>query len=240
MMNDNEKRNAIMRIRSAFAMTAVLLCALVYAAAAVQVSIVPPSQSVAPGENFTVDVYVDPEGSAILGVDYVLRFNNSLLNATNVTRGTFFGGFTTWQISEINNTLGTVDYGETILGSGSVSESGSLSTITFQAIALRGLDELYFQTITVSDPDGYPLPANTSNGTVRIGICGDVNNDGKVTMGDGRLIYLNVIYGDEAYPIMNPWAADVNCDEKITMGDGRLVYLSVIYGAGEYPLNCCG
>jgi PKD repeat protein len=70
------------------------------------------------------------------------------------------------------------------------------------------------------------------------GVCGDVNNDGKLTMGDGRLIYLNVIYGDAEYPLANPWAADVNDDDKITMGDGRLVYLHVIYGAEEYPLNC--
>lgn len=71
------------------------------------------------------------------------------------------------------------------------------------------------------------------------GICGDVNNDGKVTMGDGRLVYLHVIYGDDAYPLANPWAADVNCDGKITMGDGRLIYLNVIYGSAEYPLTCC-
>ena len=33
------------------------------------------------------------------------------------------------------------------------------------------------------------------------GLCGDVNSDGKVTMGDGRLVYLHVIYGAEAYPL---------------------------------------
>jgi hypothetical protein len=71
------------------------------------------------------------------------------------------------------------------------------------------------------------------------GLCGDVNNDGKLTMGDGRLVYLNVIYGDVAYPLANPWAADVNCDTKITMGDGRLIYLNVIYGEEAYPLHCC-
>jgi hypothetical protein len=28
-----------------------------------------------------------------------------------------------------------------------------------------------------------------------------VNTDGKITMGDGRLVYLHVIYGAEAYPL---------------------------------------
>lgn len=241
--NSRKREEERIRIQIALAVvaaTTLVLCTLVCAAAAVQVSVVPSSQSVAPGENFTVDVYVDPEVSAIGGVDYILRFNNSLLNATSLTQGAFFSGFSTYQFGEINNTLGTVDYGESILGGGSVSSPGALTTITFQAIALHGLDELYFQKVTVSDPEGYKIPANTSCGSVRIGLCGDVNNDNRVTMGDGRRIYMNLLYGDGEYPIDNPWAADVNCDTRITMGDGRKSYMNLLYGAEQYPLECCG
>jgi len=71
------------------------------------------------------------------------------------------------------------------------------------------------------------------------GTCGDVNDDDRVTMGDGRRIYMNQLYGAEDYPIANAWAADVNCDTRITMGDGRKIYMNQLYGAEQYPLNCC-
>jgi hypothetical protein len=213
-----------------------LLLALVHGATAATFSITPANQSVTPGENFTVNVTVDPEGSTITGAEYVLCCNQSLLTATSVTPGALFTGFSTYQYSEINHSLGTVEYGELILGGDSgVTSPGTLATIAFQAIALHGLIQLEFQNVTVS----YKVPANASNGTVQIGICGDVNNDDKVTMGDGRLVYLNAIYGDDTCPLANPWAADVNCDGKITMGDGRLIYLHVIHGEVAYPLGCC-
>lgn len=218
------------------AASALVLLALVYTATAATFSITPNNQSVTPGENFTVEVCVDPAESTITGAEYVLWYNHSLLNATGVTPGDLFTGFSTCNYSEIYHTLGTVEYGELILGGGGgVSSPGTLATIAFQAIASHGLIQLAFLNVTVS----YKVPANASNGTVQIGICGDVNSDGRVTMGDGRLVYLNAIYGDEEYPLANPWAADVNCDGKITMGDGRLIYLNVIYGTTEYPLGCC-
>jgi len=222
---------------------ALALCVFAQPAVAVHTSIVPSFQSVSSGEDFTVDIYVDPEGSAIGGVDYILCFNNALLNGTLLTKGTFFDSYDTMEYGDgINNTLGEVDYGECIwpIAGEGVTTPGTLTTITFQAIAEYGIDELYIKTVTVSDPDGYKISNVTvGNGTVRIGTCGDVNNDNRVTMGDGRRIYMNQLYGPEEYPIASSWAADVNSDTRITMGDGRRIYMNQLYGSEEYPLNCC-
>ena len=74
-------------------LTITTLC--VTSAQAAQVSVEPAYISVSRGDTFTVNITVDPEGNETGAVDYILRFNNTLLNATLLTHGTFFDGFTT-------------------------------------------------------------------------------------------------------------------------------------------------
>ena len=71
------------------------------------------------------------------------------------------------------------------------------------------------------------------------GLCGDVDGQNGVTIGDGIQVAMSVIYGTEEYPLADPWAADVDCANGITIGDGIQIAMSVIYGTEEYPLECC-
>ena len=155
--------------------TIIVICVIIAtiqaASAAPTISVEPSFQTVSNGENFTVDIYVDPEGNATGGVDYLLYFNNTLLSATSLVSGTFFSGFTTNTYGEgINNSAGTIDYCESILGDGGVTTPGTLTTITFQAIADPGTSELRFNEMwtVLSDPDGIPITTNTGDGSVRI------------------------------------------------------------------------
>jgi len=157
--------------------TIIVICAIIAtiqaASALPTISVEPSFQTVSSGENFTVDIYVDQEGNATAGAAYVLYFNNTLLSATSLVSGTFFGGYSVNTYGEgINNSAGTIDYGEAIQGQGSggVTTDGTLTTITFQAIADHGTSELRFdETWTeLSDPDGYPITMNTGEGSVRI------------------------------------------------------------------------
>ena len=216
----------------------VMLCSIVLAASAAQISVEPPFQTVSKGDNFTVAIDVDPEGNATAGVQYLLRFNNTLLNAISLTPGTFFSGFSVYPIGGgVNNTTGTVDYSESIIGGGGVTTNGTFTTITFQAIAEEnGVSELCFEKVILSDPKGYRIvPTNVSNGNVSViaGVCGDATGDGMVTMADGRRIYMHKIY--ETPLDCSPWEADVTGDGMVTMADGRRIYMHKIYGT---PLNC--
>ena len=134
------------------------------------VSVEPSYLRVSPGENFTVNVTIDPEGNEIGGADCVLRFDNALLNATSLTPGTFFSGFNTMTCGEgINNTTGKIDYGEYIIGGGSVTEPGTFTTITFQVIGEHGVGRLDFETVTLSNSSGYGFSNVTiNNGTYEI------------------------------------------------------------------------
>jgi len=137
------------------------------------VSVEPSCLKVVAGENFTVNITVDPNGNKIAAADYILSFDNTLLNATSLTQGTFFGGFDTMTYGEgINNTTGTVDYGESIwpVGEEGVTNPGTFTTITFQTIAEEhGVSELRFEKVTLSNPGGIGFSNVTSNnGTVVI------------------------------------------------------------------------
>ena len=68
------------------------------------------------------------------------------------------------------------------------------------------------------------------------GICGDVNDDKSVDIGDIILLGNHVRY-PELYPV-NEWAADVNCDHSIDIGDLILLGNHVRYSE-LYPLGCC-
>jgi len=125
------------------------------------------------GDTFTVNITVDPGGNEISGVDYIISFNNTLLDATSLTRGTFFDGFTTDDTygEGINKITGTVDYGELIwpvTGEG-VTGPDTVTTITFQAIGEHGVGELYFKTVALSDPDGIKF-SNAAIYNGRVGV----------------------------------------------------------------------
>ena len=136
--------------------------------------IVDPSYlSVSQGDTFTVNIVVDPDGNVIGAIDYIISFNNTLFNATSLTPGTFFDGFTTDDTygAGINNTAGTVDHGEMIwpyTGTG-VTDPGVVTTITFRVISEHGLGDLHFETVTLSDPDAARIRGVTiCNGRVGI------------------------------------------------------------------------
>ena len=165
-MNGNGVLSAI--VSTAFVVFGMQTCS---AMPAPIVSVEPSYLRVSPGENFTVNVTIDPEGNEIGGADCVLRFDNALLNATSLTKGTFFSGFNTMTYGEgINNTAGKIDYGEYIIGGGSVTEPGTFTTITFQVIGEYGVSKLDFEAATLSNSSGYGFSNVTiNNGTYEIG-----------------------------------------------------------------------
>ena len=221
----------------------VFVFAFVQSATAAQVSVVPVYQEVLAGQNFSIDVYIDPEGSEVFGAQYELHFNNSLLNATAQDKGPFFGSDSIVLKNEINNTMGWLKYGETRTATPGITEPGVLTTITFHAIDdIDGLSELNFTVVKLSDPYVNPIPANINNGSVKVrtGICGDVTDDSIVNMGDVALLVNNVSYpGDPSYALENEWAGDVTGDNVLNMGDVALLVNNVSYpGNPAYNLNC--
>ena len=240
------RKKGVARARAGLTMIAIALALCVFAqsALAAQISVEPECQIVTKDETFTVNITVYPEESEVFAASYTLYFNNTLLNATSQVNGTFLSqdGAETWKIrNELNNTFGKTEYGESRKNVDyGITNPGVLATITFQAIA-DGFSELCLtdlEGVILADPNYTSIPTDVNNGSVRIGICGDVDNGGGVTTGDAIQIFNNILHGPEQYPINNPWAADVDGGGEITTGDATQIFNNILHGPVQYPLNC--
>ena len=169
------------------ALVFVTLCVFASAQAAPVISVEPSYQNVLQGDIFTVNITVDPVGVEILGAQYELYFNNTLLQATGQTKGPFLtqDGASSMEITNaINNTIGKVEYGEFRTVEYGVTLPGVLATITFKARE-PGISSLNLSNVILSDVLGVEIPGVLiNNGSVEINethfnISGFVNyNDG--------------------------------------------------------------
>ena len=141
---------------------------------AAQMSVDPAYQQVFNGDIITVNITVDPEESGIYGASYTLHFNNTLLYATSQTKGPFLtqdgAEFKIFR-DEINNALGRIEYSEsrwdTVV---EVTDSGVLSTITFEVIGDEGTSMLNLSKYAnelLYNLSG-SIPTDTNNGTIKI------------------------------------------------------------------------
>ena len=238
------------------AILSVLICFLAASALAAQMSVEPVYQEAFQGDDITVNITVDPEGSEVYGASYILYFNNTVLNAKSLVKGPFLtqdGNSSNIQYppTEINNTAGEIEYVEYKMGAvPGVTGCGVLTTITFQVIGEEGTSQL-----NLGDSDGLllctgppivePIPTTVNNGSaeVRKGVCGDVDGFEGVTTNDGWLVFMNASkpQGDPRYQLADPWAADCDGFSGITTNDGWLIFMNASKPQGDprYMLTCC-
>lgn len=170
----------------AFASILLLLMIIQSAQAAPVVSIEPSYQNVLQGDTFTVNITVDPAGAEVFSAQYIVYFNNTLLNGIEQVNGTFLSqdGASTMEVANvINNTLGKAEYGEIRTGVDyGVFNPGVLTTITFKAVE-PGVCYLNLSNVILSDPLCLEIPGvSLNNATVKINatyfdISGFVNYD---------------------------------------------------------------
>jgi hypothetical protein len=233
-------------MRNETILTLIILICFITSAHAAQVWVEPPHLEVSEGANFTIDIMVDPEGDdEVMGAEYKLYFNNTLLYATDQVQGPFLGGNLIGIPDPINNTIGRVWYGEYRIGGVGVTAPGVLASITFQVIGERGVSELDLTDVMLSNTSAAEIPANVTDGSVEIvsGICGDVNDDGNVNMADVMTLWYDLADypATDVWTISNVWAADVNCDGDLNMADVMTLWYDIAdYPAsGDWVIGCC-
>lgn len=125
-----------------------------YAAASPVISVEPTYTGVSYGETFSVDITIDPCGDGVMGAEYKLYFNDSLLKALSQNKGSFLSqnGASTMEI--VNKIDGMpIEYGEmrmdTEIG---VTAPGTLTTITFEVIGVPGASELRLADVVLANP----------------------------------------------------------------------------------------
>lgn len=140
----------------------VVLCIWIHTVLAMPtVGIEPTSLEISHGDNFTVNIKVDPDDTEILGAQYRLSFDNNLLNVIDQSKGTFLSqdGTNTINIpNKINNSIGEVEYGETRPGvSYGVTNSGILVVITFNTTG-SGACNLILDDVILSNVSAGAIP----------------------------------------------------------------------------------
>ncbi|MBN1761992.1 MAG: Ig-like domain-containing protein [Methanomicrobia archaeon] len=140
---------------------------VVQMASAATISVEPSYRRVSPGDEFTVNITVDPEGTEMYAADYTLHFDTLVLQAISQTKGPFLGDNTLIVSNELNNVQGIIDYGESrkLPETTGVTNPGVLATLEFE-VRYPGMSELRFEEVTLSDSDGSKVDdVNTTNGT---------------------------------------------------------------------------
>jgi hypothetical protein len=243
---ERERKKGVAGAGLTMVVIALALCVFAQSALASQISVEPECQIVTKDETFKVNITVYPEESEVFAASYTLYFNNTLLNATSQVNGSFLSqdGVGTFKVqNETNNTKGEVKYGECRKNVDyGVTNPGVLATITFEALA-DGFCELRLSDldgVILADPNYTAIPTDVNNGSVRIGLCGDVAPPyGKITWTGDVMELAYYSLGAPGHTIKNDWAGDIAPPYgKITWtGDVmELAYYSL--GAPGHELNC--
>lgn len=176
----------------------------------------PSMKNVTSGQDFTINVSIDPSGMAIAGAQLNLAFNKSILKINNILEGDLFkqgGASTLFNSGIIDNSQGTVlnIYGA-IISSSNISRQGTFIIINATVVGLSGKSGIDVSNIMVSDIEGAAIALNSTNGIINI-------NDMPV------LLPINNKIVNEGQPLsFTLSASDVNGD-------------SLLYSASNLPLG---
>ncbi len=132
------------------------------------VSIYPVNQTVSAGDVLSVTIMCSPQ-QVVKAFELKVSFDPSLLQATNVTEGDIFDGFTTFfYAGVINNSAGTImNIYDLIVGEGNVTETGSLVLITFTAKSYNGTSAVNLYDVLMTNETDY-IEVNVFSGGVTV------------------------------------------------------------------------
>jgi hypothetical protein len=168
-----------------------ILCLCGVASAATSVSILPSVETVAPGEQFTLDVYVKPD-TQVAGLQFDLEFDSSLVTIESIEEGDFFsstGYPVMFNPGTIDNDSGTATqiYGTLIMGDGT-SDEGTFCSIGMKASEETGTSQIRIENIVVGDDKGDELDAVTYDAMVSISDEIDTTNKDNVDGTDLKIV----------------------------------------------------
>jgi PGF-pre-PGF domain-containing protein len=136
------------------------------------VSISPSSQQIDESQNFTINVYIEPD-APISGGQFNLLFDSSLVQVTGISEGNMLnqdGASTIFNPGTIDNSQGTIlnVYGA-ILGKSNVTSPGILANIDLVALNRSGTCTFEMSNVVISNSTGHSLPVIIINGDAAIG-----------------------------------------------------------------------
>lgn len=152
-------------------LAACIVCLCGVAGAATSVSILPSVETVTPGEEFTLNIFVRPD-TQIAGIQLDLISDCSLVTIESVEEGDLFsstGSPVMFNPGTIDSIEGTItDLNGILMMEGSTAEEGTFCTIKLTASEDTGTCQLRIENIVVGDKNGNELDAVTYDALVSI------------------------------------------------------------------------
>ena len=180
--------------------------------------VIPSSIDCNRGEEFSIEIVVDPGGAPVYGAQYKMTFDTTSLEFVSQTAGDFLsqdGANTIGIVNEFDSESQKLEYGETRMGvETSVTAAGTLAHITFRAIGDRG-SYLDFTEVIVADGGGEEVPVSVEDG-----IC-LVNGKPPYTTADAVIALQMAARGEYSAEV------DANNDGKITSLDALVILQAV-------------
>ena len=175
MVGDKIRKMKRMSMGFIYIVLIISTAAVTAQAAPALVSVSPPSIEASYGQTVTVTINVDPGGNEICAAQYVLYFDQRILNATSQSQGTFLSqdGIGTLEIANIiDNTAGKIEYGEIRTDEGlehGVTTSGILASITFEVVEKSAMCDLKLSDVILVDQNGKNIGTEIDGGSCTIG-----------------------------------------------------------------------
>jgi Cohesin domain len=135
-----------------------------------EVSVLPSNQTLTTGETIEFDILIDPMGRYIAGAKFNLAFDRDMFKVNKITEGNLLkqnGSITYFNSGVLNDSDGTVTniFGF-VLGNKNVSNPGIFMMINFTVINSSGSSGINLSNVEISDPNGYLIAVNVTNGSV--------------------------------------------------------------------------
>ncbi|AKB85438.1 PGF-pre-PGF domain-containing protein [Methanococcoides methylutens] len=148
-----------------------ITCLSGFAGATTYISITPASESVQEMQEFSVNVYLEPD-RPVAGIQFDLIYDSDLVNVVTVSEGDFLGqdgALVLFNPGNIESSSGMVDsiYG-LILDKTSVTGPGSVAVIQMNAGNISGTSTFHLSNVVVSDSQGQIIPTEIVNGSIII------------------------------------------------------------------------
>jgi len=128
------------------------------------------NQIIGPDTHFQITIYCNP-GQPIKSYEFNIIFNPSMLSASSVIEGDIFDSYDTFfNKGNINNSAGSiVNVLGLIIGSGNVTDQGSLAVINFTSLSNSGSSSIVLDNVGVANENIY-VPVTVSKDTMQIDV----------------------------------------------------------------------
>jgi hypothetical protein len=170
------------------------------AGGAAAVSVSAPTQAIAPGTQFSVDIAVQPN-NAIAGMQFNISFNPSLVAVNSVTEGNLLrqgGAGTYFTPGVIDNSTGKITgvAGMIVSPGQSVAAQGTFATITLTAGSARGTSPLTLSSVIIGNMAAQVVTADVSSSQISIDRSPVLNAIGNKSVTAGTALTFTVSASD--------------------------------------------